>query len=229
MDDIISFAPTSAAITVKLDNSFGVGKKWIFNDGTKIITLTANDNAVIRQIYPGSHAEMFCRQATPTTNTHWKSLNRVTSSPADIAADITFSAGFGTLAAKFVSMRRDGKLMYLNGTVRYGTLAASVGTFTMPYSLNVDNTVYTSGTNQPLLGTFYPLRDTSTTVFPAAGVIMYNPGVSQTTIYFSINSGSGGAEQFTQNNATDAFGSDHDAAFSFEAKIYVQEWGEYTG
>lgn len=76
------YTPT-AAITVKLDNSFAIGRlQEIINDGTgadDIITVTANDDTTICQIYPEQRQVFRCTTGSPSTNTSWRALNPIRS------------------------------------------------------------------------------------------------------------------------------------------------------
>lgn len=232
-DERIRVYTNTTAQTIKLDNTFtqGVDTVTIINRGTHDLTITANDDSVICTVYRGGRNQILCVSTSPSTNTSWAVLNRITSPPIERSADFTISTNFGTIAAKFITVRRDGPVAWINGVIRYGTLQAGPAAFDLPSGMTIDSDAYPTHTNGTFLGIWTPLHDTSTTIFDGgqSGPIFCDPANDNNTIYFSLNSGAGGSEQYTRNNATDLLNSDHDAAITIDLKVYINEWEEFSG
>lgn len=147
----------SAAITVKFDNTFTAGRIfYIYNNGTAIITLTANDDATIRLVYPKTCGIILCNTTTPTTNTSWTGLNKVTSDWIDGSSTFTLTAAFGTTSNRKLMWRREGKNLEGQFVWQNGTVAGSVAAFDLISGLTIDYTnVYSSGLQVTSVGICY--------------------------------------------------------------------------
>jgi len=230
-DESIHVFTPSTAITVKLDNSFTAGRViHLYNDGTNDITLTANDNSTIRTIYRKTCGIVACKSSTPTTNTSWLGLNKVVSGPIVRTSDYTVT-NFGSVANTFISERRDGKILELEGRFTAGTIAASVQSIDIRSGITVETDFYTpSGTlaNTSILGMFYSMRNSAGNIYSGDnGGALFFDGSDTNSIFFAISSG-GSALQFTKTAGVGNFAGNN-SGISFWCRFHVNEWEEFSG
>jgi hypothetical protein len=234
-EDVQVFSPT-AAITVKLDNSFGAGRLLrIFNAGTgadDIITLTANDNATIRQIYPLTMAEVICNTTTPTTNTSWTGINKVTSGWLTFTMSITGASSNPSKASSpdidQAAYMRDGKDMLIRYNYRHTSATGSAAgsgayQFVIPDSKLIDTTGFTVNDSSATGQTVGAVSGFRTTVNAVEGHVfaganshlrlcLGNNDFTPTTI---------GSGYYDINSAT--------WQVSFNARMPIASWADFSG
>lgn len=134
----VSVFTPSAAITIKLDNSFTAGRQiTIVNNGTAEISLTANDDTVIATVYRQTTYTCMTPSATPTTNTSWLGLTPIIS-PWYTAASATGS--WTTNVTHSAKRRRVGSQLHVEHLM---SVTGAIGTpglclFTVPDSLTIE-------------------------------------------------------------------------------------------
>lgn len=93
---------------------------------------------------------LICHVASTNAAAYTFKLDRVSVGPTNVVQGTpvtdwapytpTFSAGFGTVAQVFMYYRRVGDTLQIKGSFQSGTIASSIGTFTLPSGLNIDTT-----------------------------------------------------------------------------------------
>lgn len=133
-DESTQYLTPSADMSVKLDSSHIQGRViTVVNlSTTKIIIIIANDNAVIRTVYPNTVGQVHSSQTTPTTNTHWFGVGTVAS---NWAAEVGLTvAGAGTISGMTAYSRRLGDTYEVHGSFVSGTAAGTQFSFSTPGS-----------------------------------------------------------------------------------------------
>jgi len=130
------YNPTSGNITVKLDNSFAAGAFLkILNTGTDNIEIDANDDSLIRTIYPDTAAEIVCISGTPADSGDWENQTKITSNWLAYNPACTMT----TNAATTGHWKRDGDEIWIKTVTLFTGSTDGVNyRITLPFSLTVD-------------------------------------------------------------------------------------------
>lgn len=149
----VSVFTPSAAITIKLDNSFTAGRQiTIVNNGTAEISLTANDNTVIATVYRQTSYKCVCPSASPAANTDWLGLTPIIS-PWISATSPTGS--WTTNMTHTAKYKRNGSVMDVIHMVQVTGAIGTPGnlTLTIPESKSVETgDLLSTSANRHILG-----------------------------------------------------------------------------
>jgi hypothetical protein len=157
--DVHVFAP-SAAITVKLDNSFGAGRVLRFiNNGSAIISLTAQDDSAIRQVYPSSVGNLVCISDAPADSGDWEGLDVIMSDT--VAMTNPTMTGFGTPSNIEFLYQRHGSWMHLRGAFTSGTPTTTAAIIAIPFTIDFSKLYNAAGAQLNQVGSFYFTPTTS--------------------------------------------------------------------
>ena len=223
----VSVFTPSAAITIKLDNSFTAGRQMtIVNNGTAEITLTANDNSTIATVFRQTSYTCVTPSASPSTNTSWLGLTYLSS--AWIA--FTPTGSWSTNTTYQGAYRRDGSDLLVSIAITLsGAPTSAALTVNVPASLSVyqatDSMVITSTSRATSLGDIQ-LKDASATTFFWSGRVLYN---NSSTVRFDYeDDGAGGLQSAAITQAapfTFATGDEITAVF----RIPINGWTQFKG
>lgn len=219
----------SAAITVKLDNSFKAGRVLtIDNSGTHDITLTANDDTTIRKIYRGTCAIIVCRIDTPTTNTSWRSVAPVTSGWIDRSADFDV-VNCGSETSLTVFVKRSGKSARVKGYFICGTLPGATNNpyIDLPADLTIESDHVVSA--KIAIGWFRMLRTAAGTILDGgnAGIMTYLSSDTDKA-YFTVQSGGSSASYDVITNPSGSLAGTG-SGIDFDLEYSVDDWEEFSG
>ena len=226
-DESVHVFTPSANITVKLNNTYSAGRDlFIINNGSSdaIITLTANDDSTIRQIYVGTSAHVICSTSTPTTNTSWKSLGRVTSNWYSGNSAIGQTA-FGTTGNEEIFIKREGDSLRVKGRFQSGTPTAVPATLDFA-SLTLDTAKMSTGL-KAYRGTWVKVFNGAATQISSSANFsgyIFHDGSDTNSLFMGPRSGS---LAFVKANGDDIVVSTDILAFEFE--VPISGWGEFTG
>jgi hypothetical protein len=213
----------SSNINVKLDNSFLSGhEQYVFNSGTAFISLIANDNSVIRTIYPNTIGKVICVSDTPATNAGWLGLNRVTSNwIAGSTPTAQLGSGWGSAGNGVQFYKRDGDTMHWHARWENGTVTTNAANCELPLSLSIDTAKIGATLKHIFPGRAYTILNSGSSI--PQYVVYYN-ATAATAVWFSQASN---ADSVTaQNVPTLTNSSDY---FTFHVSLPISGWSEYSG
>lgn len=120
------------------------GDKWTFyNQATSsanYITIQSSGANTIAILPPLGVVTFYSAVATPTSAANWILADRVSQL---VAYTPTFSAGFGTVTSISCFYKLISDVLYINGSCTVGTVAASIGTITLPSGLALNSSKIT--------------------------------------------------------------------------------------
>ena len=221
-NSVTVFTP-SAAITVKLDNSFTAGRQiTIINNGTAEITLTANDDTTIATVYRQTSYTCLTPSATPTTNTSWLGLTPIISPSIEVSSLVSFT-GLGTPADIEVLMKRNGSTVTLWGWVEAGTVSSTTMTMVLPSGIAINSsTPYETAHHH--FGMWGSHRASSWLAAGDGGVVTYISGQGTDRVCFVRD---GNADAWNTMLANAVMG--NSGTFSFKCEFEVTGWSANKG
>lgn len=111
--------------------SIVAGDTWVFyNYGLYAITLQSSGSNSVAIVPPLGKVTLCAAITTPTTAANWLLIDRMS---AWTAYTPTISAGFGTVSQVSFFARLNGNNLQVKGVFASGTVAASLGTITLPF------------------------------------------------------------------------------------------------
>lgn len=181
--------PTAARTYTLPTTSIKAGEVWEFyNQATTAtygITVNASDATTVSLCFPTGYLKLIALQDTPTTNTHWKVLQRTSDY---IAFTPTVGAGFGTVTNNSAFFKVDGKQVTVQGSFSTGTCSTATSETTVPTLAPLDSAALslnnTSANPGNALGIYGHNQTTS-----SRGFIVSATGSSTTTIFFAYHFG----------------------------------------
>lgn len=167
-EDVHVFTPSSA-ITVKLNNTYAAGRiVRIINNGSGagIITLTAHDDSVIRQVYPKTVGSVICVSSTPADSDDWEGLDNIVSDTMAMANPTI--TGFGTPTNIEFNYQRIGAWMHLKGGFTSGVATTTAAIIALPFTMDFSKLYNASGSQLNNVGTFFYTPTTSQIIWSSA-------------------------------------------------------------
>lgn len=145
----------------------------------------------------------------------WGNVTSIGISTDWVAYTPTLSAGFGTTTGVSFFYRRVGDTLQVSGTFTGGTMAASLGTITLPTGLTIDSTKITISNTSSSAGQEVGYFDSTTANSP--GPIVTALGTSSSLVYIANNWN--GAAHLTPTNMSGVLGNTSFISVSFQVPI----------
>jgi hypothetical protein len=227
-DESVQTFTNSSAITVKLNNTYVAGRIiTIINNGTHDITLTANDDSVIRKVYRKTVGVVICNTTSPADSTKWSGFNQVVSGWIDRSADFDV-VNCGTETSLTVYVKRSGKTARAKGYFITGTLPGATNN---PYiDLPADMSIETdhSVSAKMTIGWYRVLRTAAGTTLDGgnAGLIVFASSDTDKG-YLSLQTGTASASYDVITNPSAALAG-NGCGIEFDLEYSVDDWEEFS-
>lgn len=146
------------------------------------------------------------------------SISSILTEGEDVSGTLTFSAGFGTLAAEEIFRKQKGASYIYEGSVTLGTVGATVNEITLPFNIDTSK-LPTNGTNIHMIPG-YAQRQQTTAEWSNAGFKFYWAVNSATPNKIYFRSASASNTSFGASAATNSIlGTGNTVFFRFEVPV----------
>lgn len=225
-DEIVHVFTPTGDITVKLNNSFAIGRNVrIVNSGSNnaIITVTANDDSTICSIYQDTSNEIQCTTGSPANSGNWSVKNPIKSNWMSFTPTGSWSSNTSYTGL----MKRNGSELLCQIKVNLSGTPNDVHlTVDLPSGLTMDTTaILNEDTENYLLGEINFHDDGSTTVY--YGPMRYMDSNTLGAYFWNAASTYIRSPTALTGTAIIAVGSPDIAFINFT--VPVSGWAEFSG
>jgi len=148
--------PSANMDLVMPTTSITAGDIWQITNGspTYVITIKASGGTTITTLIPLARVTMHSTVSTPTLNSQWEQdfADGSLTSGGFVAG--SFSADYGTVTDVQCFLGRSGDRLIGQMEATMGTVLASPGRITLPFSLSIDTTSISTNRQRMVLGTY---------------------------------------------------------------------------